>query len=468
MRGLLFITLFVSSLPFVFKSPFNGALLWYVFSLGNFHTLIWGFFSDLHYAYIIAFVTCLSWLISKEPKKLPLTPLAVLTLVFAVWITITSVAATAGQVAAHQGFAESVWSMWSRVEKVLFMCLVGYALTTSRERVDQLIWVVVLSIGVWGVKGAIWELLHAGSSRLYGPNGTDIGDNNDFGLALIIIVPLLFYQWHRATNRHLRHALMVMGFLVALAVLFTYSRGALVGLSAMGAVFWLRTRAKLATGLMIICFGLFAYSFVPAEWFGRMETIQTYQQDSSAESRIYFWKISLRVAEQYPLLGGGFKVTHWPMMVNPLLRGTDLAELTEPKAPHSIYFEVLSEHSWLGLALYLMIAAYSWRNCAWLVRHSRDRPDYAWANILGRMGHASLVAYWAGGAFVSQAYLDEYWCVIFLFDAARRVVAREIASRGGAFVAAASTHLGVPQLGIGTAAPAKANLGAPGYVKSHS
>jgi probable O-glycosylation ligase (exosortase A-associated) len=465
MRGLLLFTLFVSSLWFVFKSPFNGALLWYVFSLGNFQTITWGFFSEIRYAYIIAIVTCLSWVISKEPKKLPLTPLAVLTLVFAVWITITSVAAVTAAGPASQSFVADVWMMWSRVEKVLFMCLVGYALTTTRERVNQMIWVVVLSIGVWGVKGAIWELFHGGSSRLYGPNGTDIGDNNDFGLALIIIVPLVFYQWQQATNRRLRHGLMAMGFLVSLAVLFTYSRGALVGLCAMGAVFLLRTRAKLATGLMIICFGLFAYSFAPAEWFGRMETIQTYEQDSSAESRIYMWKISLRVAEQYPLLGGGFKVTYSPMMVNPLLRGTDLAELPTSKAPHSIYFEVLSEHSWLGLAFWLMIAAYSWRNCAWLVRHSRDRPDYAWANNLGRMGQASLVAYLAGGAFVSQAYLDEYWCVIFVFDAARRIIAREIASRGGAFAAAV---LGVPKLGISTAAPAKSDLGAAGYVRSHS
>jgi probable O-glycosylation ligase (exosortase A-associated) len=219
---------------------------------------------------------------------------------------------------------------------------------------------------------------------------------------------------------------------------------------------------------MIICFGLFAYSFAPAEWFGRMETIQTYQEDASAESRIYFWKISLRVAEQYPLLGGGFKVTYTPFMVNPLLRGTDLPELTEAKAPHSIYFEVLSEHSWLGLALFLMIAAYSWRNCSWLIQQSLGRPDFAWANTLGRTGQASLVAYWTGGAFVAQAYLDEYWCIIFLFDAARRIVAREIASRGSAFATAASMHLGVPKLGIGTAAPAKADLRAPGYVKSHS
>ncbi len=447
MRGLLFFTLFASSLPFVFKSPFNGALLWYGFSLGNFHTLTWGFFSNLYYGYIIAFVTCFSWMISREPKKLPLTPLVILTLAFAVWITITSLVAAGG--AGYR--ADNIWYMWSRVEKVLFMCLVGYALTTSRERVNQLIWVVVLSIGIWGVKGTIWELLHGGSSRLYGPNGTDIGDNNDFGVALIIILPLLFYQWHQVTNRYLRHGLMAMGFLVASAVLFTYSRGALVGLCAMGTVFWLRSRAKLATGLLIIAVVLFAYAFAPAQWFDRMGTIQTYENDNSAMSRIYFWKVSLRVAEEYPFLGGGFKVTYWPMAVNPLLSGTDLPKLTEPKAPHSIYFEVLSEHSWLGLAFFLMIAAYSWRNCAWLVRRSRDRPDLAWANLLGRMGQGSLVAYWVGGAFVSQAYLDEYWCVIFLFDATRRIVAREIAGAAGVLAGASPVPLRGPAPSIGTA-----------------
>jgi hypothetical protein len=30
--------------------------------------------------------------------------------------------------------------------------------------------------------------------------------------------------------------------------------------------------------------------------------------------------------------------------------------------------------------------------------------------LLGRIGQGSLVAYWTGGAFISQAYVDEYWC----------------------------------------------------------
>src|SRR5436305_1448479 len=81
-------------------------------------------------------------------RCLPLTPLTVLTLIFMAWITITSLTAIAPEA--------DVWDKWSRVEKVLFMALVCYALTTNRQRIDRLIWVVVGSIGFWGVKGAVW------------------------------------------------------------------------------------------------------------------------------------------------------------------------------------------------------------------------------------------------------------------------------------------------------------------------
>jgi probable O-glycosylation ligase (exosortase A-associated) len=243
-----------------------------------------------------------------------------------------------------------------------------------------------------------------------------------------MILPLLFYQWHNAVNRHLRRGLMVMGVLISLAVIFTYSRGAFVGLCAMAAVFWLRLSSKVAIGSLIFLLGLAVYSFVPQDWFDRMATIQSYENESSATSRIELWKISLRIAELHPVVGGGFKVTYWPAVTNPMLDGTFIKRLTIPRAVHSIWFDALSEHGWPGLALFLMIAGYSWLTCSWLIRHTRDRPELAWANLLGRMGQAVLAGFWAAGSFASLAYFDEYWCIIFIFAAARRLVAREIAN----------------------------------------
>jgi putative inorganic carbon (HCO3(-)) transporter len=91
MRGYLFFLLFIPSLPTIFISPFNGVLIWYAFSLGNFHTLTSGFLENLNYAYIIVILTGISWVLSStEKKRLPLTPLVVLTLLFSLWMTITS------------------------------------------------------------------------------------------------------------------------------------------------------------------------------------------------------------------------------------------------------------------------------------------------------------------------------------------------------------------------------------------
>jgi putative inorganic carbon (HCO3(-)) transporter len=444
MRGLVFLLAFFASIPLTFVSPFNGVIAWYVFSLGNFHTITWGL-PGLNYGYVIAIATCFSWMISHEKKWLPLTPLSVMALLFMVWITITSF------VAADSIFpfrAEVVWSQWTTVEKILFMCLVGYALTTTRERVDQLIWVVVLAIGVWGVKGGIWSILTGGTVRIHGPDGTAIGDNNDFGLALILILPLMFYKWQCTENRHIRRGIIVMGILVITADLCTYSRGALVGLCAMGAVTFLRSRAKLVMGVLIVTVGLTAYAFAPPQWFNRMETIETYERDGSAMSRIYMWQVGLQIAEAHPFVGAGFKATAWPNMINPLLHG--IPQMTVGRDMHSIWVNALSEHGWIGLALFLTIAGCSWINCSQLIRQSRGRPDLVWANLLGRMGQATLVGYWAGGTFLSQTYLDEYWCVIFIFDAARRVVSREIAGTAAPYAAMRLMRLGTSQAGIGS------------------
>src|SRR5439155_24356447 len=96
MRGIFFLLIFLSSLPLIFVSPFYGVLIWYAFSLGNFHTLTWGYLDSLNYAYIIVILTGVSWMFSPtEKKQLPFTPLVILTLLFSCWMTITSCLALA-------------------------------------------------------------------------------------------------------------------------------------------------------------------------------------------------------------------------------------------------------------------------------------------------------------------------------------------------------------------------------------
>jgi probable O-glycosylation ligase (exosortase A-associated) len=214
---------------------------------------------------------------------------------------------------------------------------------------------------------------------------------------------------------------------------------------------------------LILVVGLGIYLLAPPAWFDRMRTIETYEQDSSATGRIDFWRISLRIAELHPILGGGFKVTYFPEITNRMLEGTNLPRLKIPRATHSIWFDALSEHGWVGLALFVAIAGYSLYNCSWLIRHTRGRPDLDWANLLGRMGQSALVGFWAAGTFNSVAYFDLYWTIIFILDAARRVVAKEITTPVRALRSAPS--IGVAQVGTSAAALVRSDRSS-GFAKS--
>ena len=83
-----------------------------------------------------------------------------------------------------------------------------------------------------------------------------------------------------------------------------------------------------------------------------------------SEGRLDLWQVSLRIAALHPITGGGFRVTFWPVVTNNMLRGTELPRLVKPRAAHSIYFDVLSEHGWVGLFLFLAILRYSWKGKA--------------------------------------------------------------------------------------------------------
>src|SRR5688572_32604800 len=87
-----------------------------------------------------------------------------------------------------------------------------------------------------------------------------------------------------------------------------------------------------------------AMSTLPAQWFGRMETIQTYEKDGSAMGRIEAWKVATRMGKDRPLLGFGFRPFSPEMFKRYGYTGGQDA--------HSIFFQVLAEHGFTGLFLY--------------------------------------------------------------------------------------------------------------------
>ena len=146
-----------------------------------------------------------------------------------------------------------------------------------------------------------------------------------------------------------------------------------------------------------------------------MNTIQNYEEDASSIGRLNAWHVATQVALNH-FFGGGMSYQH-QIFFN--LYG--LYENT-PRAAHSIYFQILGNHGFIGLALYLALWITTYRWAGWLRKNTPDIPQARWAAILGSMVQVSLVGYAAGGAFLSLAYFDLPYNMMVMVVLTRRWV----------------------------------------------
>ncbi len=397
MRDYVVLLIVFGSLPFILRKPFFGVLVWTWLSLMNPHRMGWSFATDMPFAQIVAIVLLASLLLSKEAKQIPWLTLTRLLALWWVWMLITTFFAL------NQA---SAWEQWDKVWRIMLMTFVTLLILNSRERLEALAWVIVISLGIYGVKGGIFTIATGGGYHVQGPAGTFISGNNEIGLALIMTVPLMRYLQLRATGKLVRYGMIAAIGLTVVAILGTQSRGALVGLAAM--VLYLAMKSRKRTGLLaaLILILPAAFMFMPDTYFSRMETIETYDQDNSALGRINAWWTALYIALDRPLVGGGFEA------FQPWVFVKYAPEPFRYHDVHSIYFEALGEHGFVGLALFLSIGAVSLLTLSRVSKFAAQHPELVWMRDMASMVYVSLVGYAVSGAFLGLAYFDYFYTLV--------------------------------------------------------
>jgi len=410
MRDILVTLIVFGSLPYIFKKPWFGMVMWIWISVMNPHSQGWGFARTYPFAAIIAAVTLLSMVFSKQKHKLPMTPVTTTFILFALWMSVTSIFAI---------HPDLVGEQWNKVYKIFGMALVVLMLLKERKHLEWMIWTVVVSIGYYGVKGGIFTIRSGGSDRVWGPDGTFIAGNNEVALAFVMTIPLMWFLRSISPNKWVRHGLLVSMLLLALAALGSYSRGAALAIGAMTLFFWIKSREKLMLGVVIAIAVPALLLFMPSQWHDRIDTIETYQEDSSAMGRINAWHMAFNLAVDRPV-GGGFQI------YDPYVFQLYAPNPDDVHAAHSIYFQVLGEHGFVGLFLYLLLGVLSWRTATWVVRRTRLHPELRWAEDMATMIQVSLLGFVVGGAFLSLAYFDVPYYLMAGLVALRIVVEREL------------------------------------------
>ena len=130
-----------------------------------------------------------------------------------------------------------------------------------------------------------------------------------------------------------------------------------------------------------------------------MSTIATYEEDASSMGRINAWWVAWKIALRY-ISGVGFN----PATSDLFARFAPVP--TDVHAAHSIYFQILGNHGFIGLALFGGIWIATWRSAGWLRTQKNLLPEAKWTADLGAMCQVALAGYAVGGAFLSLAYFD--------------------------------------------------------------
>ena len=170
-------------LPFVLKRPFWGILLSAWLGYMNPHLLCYGFMQSMPVVQIVAIATLIGMLASKEAKRMVWSRETVVLVIFIMWMGITTTQAF---------YLEAAVDQYIKVMKIQILTFMALLLLTSREKVDLFVWVIVLSLGFYGVKGGVFTIANGGSYRVQGPGGF-IGGNNELALALTMTIPLMRY-----------------------------------------------------------------------------------------------------------------------------------------------------------------------------------------------------------------------------------------------------------------------------------
>lgn len=400
MRDIALALFIFGMLPFVLTRPYIGLLIWSWLGYMNPNRLCYGFAISFPWVQLIAIVTLLSLVFSKESKRIPWSATSVLLVTFLLWTGLTTFFAVV---------PDAAWEEWQRFAKILVMVFVTLILVNSRERMHWLVWMIVLSLGFYGFKGGIFTILSGGANHVFGPPASFIADNNALALALCMTLPLMRYLQLHSSRKVVRLGLTAGMLLTGVAVLGTYSRGGLIALLVVSGALFLKSRGRVAVIFIVIVLGFTAYQFMPPEWAQRMGTLQDATQTSSGETRIQSYKFAANVALHRPLLGGGFLVDRsYAMWAQYGPEGATR------RAVHSIYFRVLGEQGFPGLGMFLALLLVSWKSCSRVRKRTRHIPEEKWAFDLASMLQVSLVAFMAAGAFLPMTYFDLAYQVIAL------------------------------------------------------
>ena len=418
MSDIYFVLVYVALLGAGIAAPF-ALTLGYVWVDLSYPQFLSTYLAGVPVALVMGGAAIVGYLLADRGPAPASKLITILTLSMAIWVTLTSTWAVAP--------ADAAWDKWNWAFKtILFSAFIPYSIR-SRTRIEAFLSVFAFAVAVHLIPGAIKTLLGGtGYSRAFGiiRSNSGILESSTLATIAVMLIPvllslqrhsMLLLPWPRL------HRIVYSGYaiLCAVAAVGTFARTAIVGFGALAAGGLVRSQHRIAAFILLVIALLGAIYLAPGEWHGRMETIDTYGEDTSALRRILVWKWTIEFAAVHPF-GGGFNAFFVDQITLPD------GSVAHGVAYHNAFIEVLGEHGWIGLALFVSLCLLTIWNLWRVQRQTLAIKECSWLNDLAGALLVSFFVLVGCANFIGIAFqpLFWYWFAISL-------CLREQASREG-------------------------------------
>lgn len=413
MRDLLLVGFLFVAIYYSFRRPFIGVAAWAWIALIAPAEWAFGFSTTFRLNLTIVLVTALSYVVVTKNKEFRLNAMGFWILFFGFWTLVTTALSKNSDPA-------WVWGYWQQFVKILLLFVFITLTVTKRLHIETLVWAIVLAISAYAGMEAVKYILSGGGHNIRGRAGI-IADRNDLAVAINMCIPLVVYLIHTVEYRPLRLGLWGLLGLNVISVIGTGSRGGFIGLSVLAFAFWLRSRHKVPLAILALLALPILYQYTPEDWRERQATISTAaEEDGSFIGRLWAWKVSTLIALDNPVTGGGFRAVTEPHLWHRYAPFTPTFSPVEtppiptyikPKAAHNIYFQVLGDHGFLGLGVFLLFLGLGLLST---MRNTRlgNQHEVHWFRRLASALTLSMVGFGITGANVSLAYFDLLYALL--------------------------------------------------------
>lgn len=287
--------------------------------------------------------------------------------------------------------------------KLVIPVIAGATLMKTERDWRILAWTIVLSQGYVGFEQNLNYAYKGFNTAAEGFGGMD---NNFFGLSLVTTLGPAIALTLASRTWAARMLAAASTALILHTILLTFSRGAMVGMLAVGVVAFtfMPKRPKNVAALLVVA--LLAARFTGPQLLERYSTafVSEEQRDGSAESRVELWRDCLIVIQQYPILGVG--PGNWRTIASQF-------GWPEGKSAHSVWMETAAEVGIPGvIALFMFFAMTSLRLVPLARTHQTDDNQFEVYSAQGVVLAAT--GFIVSGQFVSAPALEVPYYVMLV------------------------------------------------------